>query len=222
MSTMMGRVPKKARSAVVGGMPGMPGMPGMFQHPQMMFQHPQMLAGLTPQQMMAAAAMQADDDDEDDGRASMQAEQQAPAPATVSSVVQAPPSSVSSSSSVPPSSVPPSSVPVQSSVAVASFLPGMEDAHTRLPDAQISRSITYVKNVPRNRISEVLEEVDPQLDPAFTSELTPEGMLTTMWLYCRVKPTVKISDLRVLANFIFKSCNYIMFSKFSQLYIVYL
>ena len=214
MSTMMGRVPKKARSAVVGGMPG---MPGMFQHPQMMFQHPQMLAGLTPQQMMAAAAMQAEDDDEDDGGASMQAEQQAPAPATVSSVVQAPPSSVSSSSSVPPSSV-----PVQSSVAVASFLPGMEDAHTRLPDAQISRSITYVKNVPRNRISEVLEEVDPQLHPAFTSELTPEGMLTTMWLYCRVKPTVKISDLRVLANFIFESCNYIMFPKFSQLYIVYL
>ena len=55
--------------------------------------------------------------------------------------------------------------------------------HQRLPDALISRSCTYIKQLPRNRISETLENVDATLDASF----------------CQVKQAVKVSDLSALA-----------------------
>ena len=84
--------------------------------------------------------------------------------------------------------------------AIAAQLP--EDGqyhHQRQPaDALISRSCTYVKQLPRNRLSETLEAVAPMLDSTFTSELSLNGLLMLLWLFCRVKPAVKISDLRDL------------------------
>lgn len=81
--------------------------------------------------------------------------------------------------------------------------PLMEDGvgHRQRPvDQLISRSVTYVKQLPRNRISEALEQVSAVLDSTFTAELSPEGCLTLLWLFCRIKPSVKISDLRPLAE----------------------
>ena len=71
--------------------------------------------------------------------------------------------------------------------------------HQRLPDALISRSCTYIKQLPRNRISETLENVDATLDASFTSELSLSGCLMVLWLFCQVKQAVKVSDLSALA-----------------------
>ena len=56
---------------------------------------------------------------------------------------------------------------------VLSDVAGVGDAQ----DALISRSCTYIKQLPRNRISETLEAADPSLDESFTSELSLSGML---------------------------------------------
>ena len=176
MSTM--RAPKKARS-VVANMPMMyPTMyPGMFPAAGMPHQH-MMAPPPSQQQMMMGADDESDEGTEAGLPAGIPTPQQNPSGVEFQHQLAAPPLS----------SLPQPEVPVP-----------MEDGHQRLANSQISRSITYVKNIPRNRISEVMEEVDPSLDPAFSSELSTDGLLTVMWLYCRVKPTVRISDLRDLA-----------------------
>ena len=65
----------------------------------------------------------------------------------------------------------------------------------------ISRSVTYVQQLPRNRMGETLETLSgAELDAAVTAELTQDGLLMLLWLFCRIKPCVKISDLRFLAE----------------------
>ena len=71
------------------------------------------------------------------------------------------------STAVPKANDPTASSDVLSDVA------GVGDAQ----DAFISRSCTYIKQLPRNRISETLEAADPSLDESFTSELSLSGML---------------------------------------------
>ena len=74
-----------------------------------------------------------------------------------------------------------------------------EDFHsTLLSDAAISRSCTYLKNVPRNRLSDCLERLDPSLEATYTAELTSNGLLALLWVWTRMKPCVKVSDLRHL------------------------
>ena len=76
-----------------------------------------------------------------------------------------------------------------------------EDFHsTLLSDAAISRSCTYLKNVPRNRLSDCLERLDPALEATYTAELSSNGLLALLWVWTRMKPCVKVSDLRHLAN----------------------
>ena len=60
----------------------------------------------------------------------------------------------------------------------------------------ISRSVTYVKNLPRQRLGEVLERIDQRLDSTFTSECSPAGLLCLLWVYTRIRPQVKLTDLR--------------------------
>ena len=180
MSTM--RAPKKARSVVSNMGMMYPGMyPGMFpagMHPQQMVAAPQMMGAV-------ASSVPGAEDESDDGT-------EAGLPAGIPTPQQNPSGLQHQSAAPPPlSSLPQPELPLT--------VP-MEDGHQRLANSQISRSITYIKNIPRNRISEVMEEMDPSLDPAFSSELTTDGLLTVMWLYCRVKPTVRISDLRDLAG----------------------
>ena len=76
-----------------------------------------------------------------------------------------------------------------------------EDFHsTLLSDAAISRSCTYLKNVPRNRLSDCLERLDPALEATYTAELSTNGLLALLWVWTRMKPCVKVSDLRHLTN----------------------
>ena len=75
---------------------------------------------------------------------------------------------------------------------------GQPSVHQRLTDGLISRSCTYVKQLPRNRLSECLESLEPALDASYTAELSAQGLLSLLWLFCRIKPAVKISDLRSL------------------------
>ena len=169
------RAQKKAR----GAPPMLPGgmMPQMFGGPMM----PQMYGGMMPQQMFHPPQSQVG---EGDTYTSEDEHEQ-----------------VSSSSTVPPKAA---GIPLQQeSSAVTAVAELQEDGvqhHQRLPDALISRSVTYVKQLPRNRVSETLEAVDGQLDASFTSELSSDGCLIVLWLYCRVKPCVKISDLRALTE----------------------
>ena len=142
--------------------------PGMFLAAGM--PHPQQMMAPPPSQqhMMMGAEDESDEGTEAGLPAGIPTPQQNPSGLEFQHQLAAPPLS-----SLPQPEVP--SVP-------------MEDGHQRFANSQISRSYTYVKNIPRNRISEVMEEVDPSLDPAFSSELSTDGLLTVMWLYCRVKP----------------------------------
>ena len=64
----------------------------------------------------------------------------------------------------------------------------------------ISRSCTYVKQIGRNRLSEALELMNPVLEASYTSELSQEALLQMIWLYSRIKPAVKISDLSAMTG----------------------
>ncbi len=65
-------------------------------------------------------------------------------------------------------------------------------------DALISRSTTMVRLIPRARLTDLIKSLCKDLDPALTADLTMGGMLTVLWLLCRLKPNTKISDLRAL------------------------
>lgn len=71
-----------------------------------------------------------------------------------------------------------------------------DDAGYALDDKHIGRGVTLVKGLGRNRLSDCLEMISPALDPGFTAECTQPGLLCLLWCYTRVKPSVRIADLR--------------------------
>jgi len=90
---------------------------------------------------------------------------------------------------------------VVSSSAVMSAVVENDPAAALQDSGLISRSVTYVRQLPRNRLGETLEALSGAvLDAAVTAELTQDGLLILLWLFCRIKPCVKISDLRFLAE----------------------
>ena len=90
---------------------------------------------------------------------------------------------------------------VVSSSAVMSAVVENDPAAALQDSGLISRSVTYVRQLPRNRLGETLETLSgAELDAAVTAELTQDGLLMLLWLFCRIKPCVKISDLRFLAE----------------------
>lgn len=92
---------------------------------------------------------------------------------------------------------------------VGGGLPSLPEADEmvarRNVEAFISRSCTYVKYIPRSRLSECMELICPALDSTYTSECSQTGLLALLWLFCRVKPVVKLTDLRSL-YYIIISC----------------
>ena len=150
-----------------------PVMAGMFGMPPQM--PPMQISGMNP--MMQMPMMMADEDDD----VEVEAQQSA------------------AGSSRPEGSVSSEEVVASGSqVQMASLAP--EDFHVRLPDMLISRSITYIKTIPRNRLSEVLESLSPSLDSTWCAELSMEGLLALLWLYTRLKPNLRISDLRHIGS----------------------
>ena len=73
-----------------------------------------------------------------------------------------------------------------------------DDIHQNVQDAFISRSVTYLKQLPRQRLSECLEHIYGGLDAVLTAPLSMSGLLCVLWTYTRMVPSVKISDLRIL------------------------
>ena len=90
--------------------------------------------------------------------------------------------------------------PAVAPAAPEHVLPPDEDVlvHQRLGDALITRSATYLKNLGRNRLSDCLERMHGQLDATYTAELSRNGLLVLLWVFTRIKPSIKISDLRYL------------------------
>ena len=71
--------------------------------------------------------------------------------------------------------------------------PGMEN----VPGAdRISRSVTFVKTAPRQRLSEGLEWIRKDLDATVTHSLSSEGLLAVLYMLTRLKPSCRITDLR--------------------------
>ena len=71
--------------------------------------------------------------------------------------------------------------------------PGMENAAGA---DRISRSVTFVKTVPRQRLSEGLEWIRKDLDATVTHSLSSEGLLAVLYMLTRLKPSCRITDLR--------------------------
>ena len=71
--------------------------------------------------------------------------------------------------------------------------PGMDN----VPGSdRISRSVTFLKTVPRQRLSEGLEWVRKDLDATVTHSLSSEGLLAVLYMLTRLKPSCRITDLR--------------------------
>ena len=86
------------------------------------------------------------------------------------------------------------------STGSSSGLPPFDDDGYALDDRFVGRGTTFVKNIPRKRLSQCLMAISPSLEPEFTAECSNRGLLCLLWCYTRVKPTVKICDLGSLAN----------------------
>ena len=75
-----------------------------------------------------------------------------------------------------------------------------EDCRQRMSgDCVICRLVMYLRQMPRNRLGEWLESLSPGvLDATLTAELSCAGVLYLLWLFTRMRPSVRVSDLRDL------------------------
>lgn len=64
-------------------------------------------------------------------------------------------------------------------------------------DAAITRSAAAMASLPKTRLSELVELIHMPFDSTVTAEFNSATYAQVIWLLCRVKPGVKISDLRV-------------------------
>lgn len=87
------------------------------------------------------------------------------------------------------------SMPAGMAAPVAPMMSPFDDSGFAIDDRFIGRGCTYVRQIPRGRLSECLEFITPVLESGFTAECTANGLLCLLWLYTRVKPNVKLSDL---------------------------
>ena len=86
-------------------------------------------------------------------------------------------------------------VPAGMAAPVAPMVSPFDDSGFAIDDRFIGRGCTYVRQMGRGRLSECLEFISPVLESGFTAECTSNGLLCLLWLYTRVKPSVKLSDL---------------------------
>ena len=70
-------------------------------------------------------------------------------------------------------------------------------AYAKGLDAAITRSAVAVTGLPKTRLSELVELIHEPFDSTVTAEFCPATSAMLIWLLCRIKPNVKICDLRV-------------------------
>ena len=76
--------------------------------------------------------------------------------------------------------------------------PRRPGAYIKDESAAITKSATFVRCLPRTRISESLEALHETLDSTMTSDLDLDGLLICLWIFTRVKPNQRVCDLRHL------------------------
>ena len=64
---------------------------------------------------------------------------------------------------------------------------------------RISRSCSYVRQLPRWMLQEVLEFLNENFDATLVADLSVNGLLALIFLFTRIRPNVRVSELRVLA-----------------------
>jgi hypothetical protein len=74
-----------------------------------------------------------------------------------------------------------------------------DDGGNPLDDRFINRNTTAVKQLPRSRLSQCLEAISSHLESGFTAECTAHGLLCLLWLYTRIKPSVRLANICDLA-----------------------
>lgn len=65
-------------------------------------------------------------------------------------------------------------------------------------DAVVSRSVSCLRALPRTRLSEILEKLDPAFEATLTSELSQAGLLAVLFLFTRLKPNTQVCVLSSL------------------------
>lgn len=110
----------------------------------------------------------------------------------------------SESSHEPPAAAPVAAAPSSSAAGAA---PPSNPSHDAPPPSigfsdamkqKISRSMTYVRQLPRWFIQEVVEFLNPNFDATLVADLSQHGLLSLLFLFCRIKPNVRITELRSL------------------------
>jgi len=76
--------------------------------------------------------------------------------------------------------------------------PRRPGAYIKDESAAITKSATFVRCLPRTRLSEALEALHETLDSTMTSDLDLDGLLICLWIFTRVKPNQRVCDLRHL------------------------
>ena len=65
------------------------------------------------------------------------------------------------------------------------------------PQGKITRSACALQGVPKIRLSELVETINPDFDSAVTAEFDQITLAMLIWIFTRIKPKTKVSDLRV-------------------------
>ena len=100
------------------------------------------------------------------------------------------PPAASVPAAMPPHAPASSTTQTQSGMVENEYLP--EDVE------KISRSTTTVRVLPRVRLASLVTHIYPEFDSGYTSDLSQAGILQLLWLLTRIKPAVKMSELRGL------------------------
>ena len=64
---------------------------------------------------------------------------------------------------------------------------------------RISRSCSYVRQLPRWMLQETLEFLNENFDATLVADLSVNGLLSLIVLFTRIRPNVRVSELRALA-----------------------
>lgn len=150
-------------------------MPGMM--PQM----PHM--GIPPQAMMTSGVASSSDEDDQAEPTATAASESAAAKASAS----APP---------PPAGQTAQSHEHQEHAEVVSH---MQKFPSEAMKQRISRSCSYVRQLPRWMLQETLEFLNENFDCTLVADLSINGLLALVFMFARIRPNVRVTELRVLA-----------------------
>ena len=137
--------------------------------PGMPGMHPMMVPGM--QQPMQQPGQESSSEDEAQGRAPVQDQPRASSASQSNVLVNLPP---------PPR-------------------PQPSDSAEARDQMEITKSATFLRQLPRLRLAENLEAINALLESTLLCELSTIGLLKLLWVLTRIKPSTKIRDLRVMA-----------------------